>query len=123
MDSRRLAKKGIIKKLHSKKNIAFASAEIIWNHIKHSAIVLDNHDLNAWNIACIGSDFDGSIEPLPGIYSAADFPQLARNLIDLSTLFLSNYNFKNDFNKEITPERIVEQFCYENLYHFYYNRI
>jgi hypothetical protein len=41
----------------------------------------------------------------------------------LSTLFLSNYNFKNDFNKEITPERIVEQFCYENLYRFYHNRI
>lgn len=123
MDSRRLAKRTIIKKLHSKKNIPFASAEIIWNHIKHIAIVLDNHNLNAWNIACIGSDFDGSIEPLPGIYSAADFPQLARNLIDLSTLFLSNYNFKNNYNNEITPERIVEQFCYENLYHFYRNRI
>lgn len=123
MDSRRLAKRSVIKKLHSKKNIAFASAEIIWNQIKHIAIVLDNHNLNAWNIACIGSDFDGSIEPLPGIYSAADFPQLARNLMDLSTLFLSNYNFKNEFNKEITPERIVEQFCYENLYRFYHNRI
>ncbi|TRX16504.1 hypothetical protein FNW25_15010 [Flavobacterium franklandianum] len=123
MDSRRLAKKNIIKKLHSKKNIAFASAEIIWNHIKHIAIVLDDNDLNSWNIACIGSDFDGSIEPLPGIYSATDFPQLARNLMDLSALFLSNYNFKNDFNKDITPETIVEQFCYENLYCFYHNRI
>ena len=123
MDSRRLAKRSVIKKLHSKKNIAFASAEIIWSQIKHIAIVLDNHDLKAWNIACIGSDFDGSIEPLPGIYSAADFPQLAGNLIELATHFLSHYNFKNDFNKEITPERIVEQFCYENLYHFYHTRI
>lgn len=123
MDSRRLAKRNIIKKLHSKKNIAFASAEIIWNHIKHIAIILDDNDLNSWNIACIGSDFDGSIEPLPGLYSAADFPQLARNLVDISTPFLLNYNFKNNFNKEISPKRIVEQFCYENLYHFYHNRI
>ena len=123
MDSRRLAKRSIIKKLNSKKNIAFASAEIIWNHIKHIAIVLDNHSFNSWNIVCIGSDFDGSIEPLPGIYSAADFPQLARNLINLSSLFLSNYNFKNAFNKEITPKKLVEQFCFENLYCFYYNRI
>lgn len=123
MDSRRLAKKSSIKKLHSKKNIPFASAEIIWNHIKHIAIVLDNHNLNSWNIACIGSDFDGSIEPLPGIYSAADFPQLASNLIELSTLFLSNHNFKNNFNNKITPEHIIQQFCYENLYNFYYNRI
>ena len=122
MDSRRLAKKSIIKRLHSKKNIAFASAEIIWNHLKHIAIVLDNHNLNSWNIACIGSDFDGSIEPLPGIYSAADFPLLATNLIELSTFFLSNHNFKNEFNKAITPERIVKQFCFENLYDFYYNR-
>lgn len=122
MDSRRLAKKSYIKKLHSKKNIPFASAEIIWNHIKHIAIVLDNHDLNSWNIACIGSDFDGSIEPLPGIYSAADFPLLANSLMDLSTFFLSNHNFKNEFNKEITPRKIVEQFCYENLYNFYCNR-
>jgi len=122
MDSRRLAKKSIIKKLHSKKNIAFASAEIIWNHMRHIAIVLDNHNLNSWNIACIGSDFDGSIEPLPGIYSAADFPLLANNLMDLSTLFLRNHDFKNKFNKEITPEKIVERFCYENLYDFYYNR-
>lgn len=119
MDSRRLAKKSSIKKLHSKKNIAYSSAEIIWNHIKHIAIVLDNHNLNSWNIACIGSDFDGSIEPLPGIYSAADFPQLAKNLMNLSSSFLSNYNFKNKFNKENTPEKIVEQFCYENLFQFY----
>jgi microsomal dipeptidase-like Zn-dependent dipeptidase len=123
MDGRRLAKKSIIKELHSKKNIPFASAHVIWSHIKHIAIVLDNHDLNSWNIACIGSDFDGSIQPLPGIYSAADFPRLANNLIDLSSAFLSDYNFKNEFNKETTPERIVEQFCYENLYHFYCDRI
>ncbi len=123
MDSRRLAKKSKIKNLHSKKNTAFASAEIIWNHIKHIAIVLDNHNLNSWNIACIGSDFDGSIEPLPGIYSAADFPRLASNLINLSSIFLSNHNFKNEFNKTITPEKIIKQFCYDNLYNFYYNRI
>lgn len=122
MDSRRLAKKSSIKKLHTKKNIPLASAEIIWNQIKHIAIVLDNHNLNSWNISCIGSDFDGSIEPLPGIYSAADFPRLASNLIGLATFFLSDHNFKNDFNKEITPERIVEQFCFENLYHFYCTR-
>jgi len=121
MDSRRLAKKSVIKKLHSKKNIAFASSEIIWNQMKHIAIVLDNNNLNSWNITCIGSDFDGSIEPLPGIYSAADFPLLAQNLIDLSTVFLSNHHFKNEFNKSITPEKIVKQFCYDNLYEFYLN--
>jgi microsomal dipeptidase-like Zn-dependent dipeptidase len=123
MDSRRLAKKSRIKKLHSEKNIPFASAEIIWNHIKHIATVLDNHDLNAWNITCIGSDFDGSIEPLPGIYSAADFPSLARNLMELSSIFLSNHDFKNEFNKAVTSEKIVEQFCYDNLYNFYLNRL
>ena len=47
---------------------------------------------------------------------------LANNLMDLSTLFLRNHDFKNKFNKEITPEKIVERFCYENLYDFYYNR-
>ncbi|MFV8343293.1 membrane dipeptidase [Flavobacterium sp. XS2P39] len=119
LDGRRLVKKSILKKLNSQKNKAFASAEIIWKHLEHIAILLDKNDLNSWNCTCIGSDFDGTINPLPGIYSASDLPQLANNLLQLAAHFLSYYNFKNEYNKMVTPETIVNQFCYDNLYFFY----
>ncbi|TRW99863.1 membrane dipeptidase [Flavobacterium gawalongense] len=122
LDGRRLAKKSVLKKLNSKKNKAFASAEIIWKHLEHIAILLDKNDLNSWNSTCIGSDFDGTINPLPGIYNASDLPLLANNLLELSTHFLSHYDFKNDFNKLTSPETIVNQFCYDNLHHFYLNK-
>lgn len=122
LDGRRLAKKGVLNKLNSKKNKAFASAEIIWKHLEHIAILLDKNDLNSWNSTCIGSDFDGTINPLPGIYNASDLPQLAIHLLELSEHFLSHYNFKNDFNKMTSPETIVDQFCYDNLHHFYLNK-
>lgn len=119
LDGRRLAKKSILNALNSKKNKAIAAAEIVWKHLEHIAILLDKNDLYAWNCTCIGSDFDGTINPLPGIYSASDLPQLAANLVELSAFFLSSYSFKNDFNKMTTADTIVSQFCYHNLYHFY----
>ena len=120
LDGKRLTEKKILKELYIKKDKAYASAEIIWKHIEHIAVVLDENDLFSWNVTCIGSDFDGTIEPLPGIYTAEDLPLLAQNLTKLATSFLLNHNFKNDYNYKITSEEIIYRFCYKNINDFYY---
>jgi microsomal dipeptidase-like Zn-dependent dipeptidase len=121
LDGRRLAQKKNLKKLYAGENPTLASAEIVWKHIQYIALLLDENDLPSWNITCIGSDFDGTISPLPGIYAADDLPQLAAHLLPMAERFIANYNFKNDFNKTVSAYEVVEKFCFRNIYDFYSN--
>jgi microsomal dipeptidase-like Zn-dependent dipeptidase len=121
LDGRRLAQKKALRKLHAAENPALASAEIVWKHIQYIAILLDENGLPSWNISCIGSDFDGTISPLPGIYAADDLPQMADRLLPFAEHFIANHDFKNHFNKNVTAYEAVEKFCFRNIYDFYRN--
>lgn len=121
LDGRRLAQKKVLKRLYAVKNPALASAGIVWKHIRYIAVLLDENNLPSWDIACIGSDFDGTISPLPGIYAAEDLPQLSEYLLPMAEDFIATHHFKNDFNSTLTPYEVVEKFCYRNVYDFYYN--
>jgi len=122
MDANRLANRSIIKKsifnLDSKEALRY-SALIIWRQIQHIAEVLDKEKLYAWNTACIGSDFDGTINPLNGVWTAEYLPILAQALLSEAQLFCENTNsLKLEENKRIRPEEIVEKFIYGNTINF-----
>ena len=88
MDANRLASSSTLKKntLHPLHPQAFRyAAQIVWNQLQHIAEVLDKNELPAWNTAGIGSDFDGTIKPLPGFWSAEALPLLATQLVTQSS--------------------------------------
>jgi microsomal dipeptidase-like Zn-dependent dipeptidase len=60
------------------------SAVIIWNQLQHIAEVCDEGGLFAWGSTAIGSDFDGSIAPFPGILTATCLEALSKELIGLT---------------------------------------
>lgn len=102
------------------------SAWIVWNQLQHIAEVLDKHELFAWGMTAIGSDFDGTINPLNGIWTEEHLPKLAAEL-----LILANQYLKRDCplalneNSTITADEIVDRFIFSNSMSFlrnHYNR-
>ena len=122
LDGNRLAPKNILKKSLrdiDKPDAIRHSAVIIWRQIQHIAEILDRNNLKAWDTVCIGSDFDGTINPLNGLWTSANFDTLAEHLLVLSDDFLKGNNkLSLKENKEITPEEIVDNFTINNTLDF-----
>ncbi len=76
----------------------------------------DTQKKHIWNCICIGSDFDGMINPVDGCISAQDYKKLKVQLIKLF-----NEWHKTDGKKYgiiITPDKIVEKIFFTNAYEF-----
>jgi len=122
MDANRLANRSLIRKsifnLEGNEGLNH-SAKIIWRQLQHIAEVLDKEMLFAWDITCIGSDFDGTINPLNGIWTAEYLPLLADALLYEAKLYCKNRNsLRLEENKNITAEEIVHKFIYGNTINF-----
>ncbi|MBK7123295.1 MAG: membrane dipeptidase [Chitinophagaceae bacterium] len=90
------------------------SAKIIWNQLQHIALLLDQHGAFAWGTTAIGSDFDGSINPFPGVLTAEDFEPLAKELVVLAGNFLAQKKIGLPENKQLDAEEIIDRFMYGN---------
>jgi hypothetical protein len=102
------------------------STLIIWNQLRHIAEVLDAKGYYSWGNTCIGSDFDGTINPLNGIWTSLDFNDMANELLVLVIDYLSKENQleqKRNFLED--PVEVVRKFTYVNtrnfVLHFYCN--
>lgn len=121
-DIHRIASNQLLKRAawvkNPKKALAI-SAQLIWNQIRHIAELLDHHGLFAWGTASIGSDFDGFVNPLEGIFTMEDFPKLREPLLQLASSYLERPNrLTLAENKAISPEEVVSRFCFENVLEF-----
>ncbi|MBK6635207.1 MAG: hypothetical protein IPG38_13670 [Chitinophagaceae bacterium] len=91
-----------------------ALQKIIWNQLQHIALLLDQHGAFAWGTTAIGSDFDGSINPFPGVLTAEDFEPLAKELVVLAGNFLAQKKIGLPENKQLDAEEIIDRFMYGN---------
>lgn len=121
-DSRRVASTAEIAKIGwrgSDADIKLRSAALIWNQIQYIAELLDSAGLFSWGTACIGSDFDGTINPLNGLLTTADFPALAENLLELAHDYLKQQSvLRLEINRQISAEEIVRRFTVDNICSF-----
>lgn len=108
--------------------------QLIWLQIVHIVELLDDHGIDhAWDHICIGSDFDGLIDPLRGIYTYEDFPQMRAQLLLHAGAYLartmhqprrrptdgSRPNRLNLVsNTSVHAETIIEKFCFRNFVDF-----
>ena len=122
LDAKRLAPKKIIKKSvfrNNKKEAMRSSSLIVWRQLQHIAEILDAQGLSAWEVCCIGSDFDGTIDPLEGVWTANDLNNLANALLLHAADYLLQPNaLKLECNASITPEVLVENFVWKNTINF-----
>jgi microsomal dipeptidase-like Zn-dependent dipeptidase len=124
-DTRRITSNHLLKQAKRVKNSQKAlalSAQLIWNQIRHVAELLDHHGLFAWGTASIGSDFDGFVDPLEGIFTVEDFPKVREPLLQLANAYLQSPNrLTVPENKAISPEEVVSRFCFDNVLTFITN--
>lgn len=97
------------------------SALLIWNQLQHFAEVCDKKGLFAWGNTCLGTDFDGSIYPFPGVLTAEGLEPLSKELKKLADSFLKRNSLSIKENKEIKAEEIVERFFFTNTIQFLHN--
>lgn len=121
-DARRIADKKLTKK-HLKSLLnngeASVSVDLIWNQIRHIAEVLDHNNCFAWGTACIGSDYDGTIDPLPGIWTAEYFQDLREGILLKADNYLRNKNPLTLIeNKSISAEELTDRFFLGNSVQF-----
>jgi len=121
-DARRIAREDMVRKSFRSlcANVdADRAARMIWNQVEHIAGVLDRAGLPAWGAACIGSDYDGTIDPLPGVWTAEYFPVLREPLIELASSYLRRPDrLTMAENRDITAEEVVERFFIGNTVEF-----
>ena len=122
LDAKRLGPSQIIKKSLFKNNARVnlkSSALIVWRQLQHIAEVLDSKGLFAWGTCCIGSDFDGTINPLDEVWAASNLNALANELVVIAENYLSKPNaLLQQRNKKIKAETIVSNFTIQNSLNF-----
>lgn len=94
------------------------SAVVIWNQLQHIAVLLDSQGLFCWGTTAVGSDFDGSINPFPGVLTVESFSALSEELTSLASDFLNKNVLSLPENMQITAEEITDLFFYGNLQRF-----
>ena len=94
-------------------------AGFVWNQVEYIARTLDAASLNAWDTMCIGSDYDGIIDPLNGYWTEKEIKTMRANLLQHAQRFVvSGISQMKMQSNIITPERIVEKLFSENAFNF-----
>lgn len=117
LDERRIASNQEIWKVMGKiqrKKILFHWSKLVWNQIEHIAKVLDKAGLPAWNLACLGSDYDGIVNPIGGYWTAEDIKYLDDYLLMHANTFVKN----NPLSQKSDPEEIIYKFRCGNALEF-----
>jgi len=129
LDTRRLASRASLREAASapERNGVSPAAWLVWSQIKHIAEVADASFLPAWDMPCIGSDFDGAVNPPMGCLGAEDYAKFGEDLVKLAEGYCLERKGKWNLpeNERYTPEEIIIKFAWGNASSFveaYFNR-
>ena len=117
IDERRIASNIVIWGLKGKlrtRQILFNWSKLVWNQMEHIAKVLDKAGLPPWDMTCLGSDYDGIVNPIPGYWTQEDIQHLDDNLLLHAAGFLK----KNKLTQKAEPEEIIYKFKCGNALRF-----
>ena len=91
---------------------------LVWRQVEHMAEVLNNESLFCWGIQTIGSDFDGIVNPIKGLWTAENIKDLGEEMVHHANAYLEkNRDSLKEFNR-ITAASIVERVLHGNAMEF-----
>lgn len=90
---------------------------LVWNQIRYVADLLDSNGLPAWDIMCIGTDFDGVVSPIDGYWTSTEIKHLYGNLLEYADDYLHNKTFMLQTNN-IPSGKIMDKIFFENTMMF-----
>jgi hypothetical protein len=122
LDERRIASRKEINKIRDsmpeEEKLEIYSG-FLWNQMLHIARVLDTKGLNAWDSMCIGSDYDGVVDPMNGFWTACEFELLHQYVLQHIKNYqaISSNKFLKDENN-IPANTIAEKLFSKNVMDF-----
>ncbi len=122
LDERRIGSKKAIKKskmvFPNKRKQLQKKALLVWRQVEYIAELLNRENLFCWGIQCIGSDFDGIVDPINGLWTAENMKDLGEELLNHAKTYLSKNSKKLEAFNRISAETIVENVLRENALQF-----
>jgi microsomal dipeptidase-like Zn-dependent dipeptidase len=102
-----------IKSLKNEQEIKEEYLKLFLDNIFHTVKVINKKD--AWDIICLGSDYDGAIAHIDGYEDATKLPVLRTDLIE----FLNKTKYKKELWFDYSPEKMMEKFFTTNAMDFF----
>ncbi|WP_080239594.1 membrane dipeptidase [Spirosoma rigui] len=122
LDERRIGSERALKHARGhihRKDILFSWAELVWSQLRHIAEVLDKENLFAWGTICLGTDYDGIVNPINGYWTHREFPELEAYLMMHAHKYMrNNPPITNGFN-QLHEGEIVARFMGGNAIDFF----
>lgn len=122
MDQRVMSSPEALKSIkHKLFNHKYRFAGLIWNNLRHIAQTLDREGLPAWDHVCIGSDFDGEINPINGIWGLGQLPEFRQLLLRYIRPFVEGNSLSqaNRIDPEVVADKIFSLNVGELLKNYY----
>jgi microsomal dipeptidase-like Zn-dependent dipeptidase len=104
--------KNSISKMTDQEKIKDAHTKIIWDNLMHHVKALNTK--SAWDVFCIGSDWDGAITHLDKYDTAAKMPDLYNDLVT----YLDKHKYEKKYWFGYKPEELVEKIMKTNGMNF-----
>nr|WP_321232093.1 membrane dipeptidase [uncultured Psychroserpens sp.] len=122
LDERRIASKKAIASSRiywpSKKRRYRNKADLIWRQIRHIAELLDKNGLFCWETIAIGSDFDGIVNPIKGLWTAENLKDIKPYLIEKAEDYLKKYKSNLQPQNQISASEIIDRVLFINANEF-----
>lgn len=122
LDQRRIGSKSAIARskvyFPSNKTRLKRKTLLIWRQVKHCALVINSQNLYCWSTVAIGSDFDGIINPMKGIWTSENIKDIKEHLIYHANNFLKDYAEDLLEINKISAKEIVERVLFINITQF-----
>ena len=122
LDERRIANKKAIRSSRiywpSKTRRYKNKSDLIWRQIRHIAELLDKNDLFCWETVAIGSDFDGIVNPIKGLWTAENIEDIKPYLIEKAEDYLKKNKSKLQVQNQITANELIDRLLFINTKEF-----
>jgi len=122
LDERRIASKKAIASSRiywpSKKRRYRNKSDLVWRQIRHIAELLDTNGLFCWETIAIGSDFDGIVNPIKGLWTAENLEDIKPYLIEKAEGYLKKYKSNLQAQNQISANEIIDRLLFINANEF-----
>jgi len=118
LDERRIGSKSAVKSSRiywpNKKRRYKNKSELIWNQVQQIAEILDKNNLFCWETAAIGSDFDGIINPIKGLWTAENIKDIELYLVEKAEDYLEKNKLNLQPKNQISASEIIDRLLFIN---------
>ncbi len=125
LDERRIASRGAIARskvyFPSKKRRLKRKSLLIWRQLEHCVLLINGANISCWNTLAIGSDFDGIINPMKGLWTSENMKDVREYLIFHANNFLKDHSNTLIAINRISAEEIIDRLLYNNVETFLEN--